>query len=86
MPYLTQAGVALGLATIISNEFPSWGHEFETIVIAIIVLNQLIGPPLFKWSLNYVKESHLKATSDNDTSRKAVILVLKINQSRWRIN
>jgi len=61
MPYLTQAGVALGLATIISNEFPVWGHEFETIVIAIIVINQLVGPPLFKWSLNYVKESHLRA-------------------------
>jgi len=80
MPYLTQAGVALGLATIISHEFPTWGHEFETIVIAIIVINQLIGPPLFKWSLNYVKESHLKATSDADTSRDAVIFGVE-NQS-----
>jgi Trk K+ transport system NAD-binding subunit/Kef-type K+ transport system membrane component KefB len=80
MPYLTQAGVALGLATIISHEFPTWGHEFETIVIAIIVLNQLIGPPLFKWSLNYVKESHLKATPDADTSRDAVIFGVE-NQS-----
>jgi Trk K+ transport system NAD-binding subunit/Kef-type K+ transport system membrane component KefB len=62
MPYVTQAGVALGLATIISTEFPIWGHAFETIVIAIIVINQLIGPPLFKWTLNYVKESHLRAT------------------------
>lgn len=80
MPYLTQAGVALGLATIISHEFPTWGHEFETIVIAIIVLNQLIGPPLFKWSLNYVKESHLKARTDVDTSRDAVIFGVE-NQS-----
>lgn len=81
MPYLTQAGVALGLATIISKEFPSWGHQFETIVIAIIVLNQLIGPPLFKWSLNIVKESHLRA---KDTTKKiqrdAIIFGLE-NQS-----
>ena len=74
MPYLTQAGVALGLATIIANEFPIWGHEFETIVIAIIVINQLIGPPLFKWSLNFVKESHTKANLQQfDGTRDAVI-------------
>jgi len=63
MPYVTQAGVALGLATIIASEFPEWGHAFETMIIAIIVLNQLIGPPLFKWTLNYVKESHLRANT-----------------------
>jgi len=81
MPYLTQAGVALGLATIISHEFPTWGYQFETIVIAIIVINQLIGPPLFKMALNYVKESHLKAkATDSDTSRNAVIFGIE-NQS-----
>jgi Kef-type K+ transport system membrane component KefB len=48
MPYVTQAGVALGLTTIIASEFPEWGYEFQTIIIAIIVINQLIGPPLFK--------------------------------------
>ncbi|WP_456377763.1 monovalent cation:proton antiporter family protein [Lutibacter sp.] len=81
MPYLTQAGVALGLATIISQEFPDWGHQFETIVIAIIVINQLVGPPLFKWSLNYVKESHLRAKIPQyEGSQDAVIFGLE-NQS-----
>ncbi|WP_457616015.1 monovalent cation:proton antiporter family protein [Lutibacter sp.] len=78
MPYLTQAGVALGLATIISVEFPTWGHQFETIIIAIIVINQLVGPPLFKWSLNYVKESHLRAKiPEFDSTRDAVIFGLE---------
>lgn len=81
MPYLTQAGVALGLATIISHEFPVWGHQFETIIIAIIVINQLVGPPLFKWSLNYVKESHLRAKIPKfDGTQDAVIFGLE-NQS-----
>ncbi len=81
MPYLTQAGVALGLATIISHEFPVWGHQFETIIIAIIVINQIVGPPLFKWSLNYVKESHLRAKMPKfDGSQDAVIFGLE-NQS-----
>lgn len=78
MPYLTQAGVALGLATIVSDVFPVWGNQFETIIIAIIVINQLIGPPLFKWALNYVKESHLKAKSlDSDGERDSVIFGLE---------
>ena len=74
MPYLTQAGVALGLATIISEEFPVWGHEFETIIIAIIVINQLVGPPLFKWTLNYVKESHLRAKMEPLQSTRDVVI------------
>jgi Trk K+ transport system NAD-binding subunit len=74
MPYLTQAGVAIGLSTIISEEFPVWGHEFETIIIAIIVINQLFGPPLFKWTLNYVKESHLRASMEPlQSTRDAII-------------
>ncbi len=81
MPYLTQAGVALGLATIISNEFPGWGHHFETIIIAMIVINQLVGPPFFKWSLNFVKESHLRAKmSLLDGNQDAIIFGLE-NQS-----
>ncbi len=59
MPYLTQAGVAIGLATIIAHAFPTWGKEFETMIIAIIIVNQLVGPPLFKWVIKYLKESHL---------------------------
>ena len=78
MPYLTQAGVALGLATIISNEFPIWGQQFETIIIAIIVLNQLVGPPLFKWSLNFVNESHLRAKIPKlESTRDALIFGLE---------
>jgi Trk K+ transport system NAD-binding subunit len=60
MPYVTQAGVAIGLTTMISNTFPEWGHQFETIIIAIIVINQIVGPPLFKWAIKYVGEAHQK--------------------------
>lgn len=75
MPYVTQAGVALGLATIVKNEFPDWGHSFETIIIAIIVINQLIGPPLFKWTLNYVKESHLRAAMNMKQNKQDVLII-----------
>jgi len=78
MPYVTQAGVALGLTTLVAAEFPSWGYEFQTIIIAIIIINQLIGPPLFKMAINYVGESHLKhKTPEYDGVRDAVIFGLE---------
>lgn len=78
MPYVTQAGVALGLTTLVAAEFPSWGYEFQTIIVAIIVINQLVGPPLFKMAINFVGESHLKhKTPDFDGIRDAVIFGLE---------
>lgn len=74
MPYITQAVVALGLATIVSSEFPDWGPSFESIIIAIIVLNQLAGPPLFRWSLNFVGESHLKAKTPVQKFKQDVLI------------
>ncbi len=61
MPFVTQAGVGLGLVTVVAGEYPTWGAEFETILVAVIVLNQMVGPPLFKWSIYKVKENHDKA-------------------------
>lgn len=77
MPYVTQAGVGLGLAIEVSSEFTDFGEEFATIVIAVIVLNQLLGPPLFKWALNIVKESHTKAEAGHDGIRDAIIFGLE---------
>ncbi len=77
MPYVTQAGVAIGLTTMVSETYPEWGHEFETIIIAIIVLNQIIGPPLFKWAIKYVGEAHQKQEYHaTQTQHQAVIFSL----------
>lgn len=78
MPYVTQAGVGLGLATEIAGEFDTWGIEFATIIIAVIVLNQLIGPPLFKWAINIAGEAHLRAkTPKFDGKQDAIIFGLE---------
>lgn len=45
MPYVTQAGVGLGLATIVESAYPIWGNAFATLVIGVIVINQVVGPP-----------------------------------------
>ncbi len=81
MPYLTQAGVALGLSTAVANEFPGWGNEFATLIIAIIVLNQLVGPPLFKWALHKSGEDRSRATTPQFGGTRDVIIIGYENQS-----
>ena len=78
MAYVTQAGVGLGLAKEVAVEFPAWGEAFATVMIAVIVVNQIVGPPLFKWVINRVGESHLQATpAAFDGVRDALIFGLK---------
>ena len=95
MPYVTQAGVAIGLTTMVSSAFPDWGHEFETIIIAIIVINQIVGPPLFKWAIKYVGEAHKKQDYKvTDNQHNAVIFSLDsislalahlLKQKGWKV-
>ncbi|MEN8119977.1 MAG: cation:proton antiporter [Bacteroidota bacterium] len=78
MPYVTQAGVGLGLVTVVAKAFPEWGVEFEAILIAVIVLNQFFGPPFFKWSITRMGESHAKAeTQVFDGVHEALIFGLE---------
>jgi len=57
MGFLAQAGVTLGLATIVSERFGGWGEPVAAIIIAMVAFNQLIGPPLFRYSLVRAQES-----------------------------
>ncbi len=78
MAYVTQAGVGLGLAKEVAGEFPDWGAAFATIIISVIVLNQIVGPPLFKWAINHVGEAHPRAeTPQFDGVRDAIIFGLE---------
>jgi Kef-type K+ transport system membrane component KefB len=51
MGFVAQAGVTLGLASIIARRFPDWGGEVRSIALAMIALNQLLGPVAFRWAL-----------------------------------
>jgi len=78
MPYVTQAGVSLGLTAAVVGEFAGWGMEFATLMIAVIVLNQIVGPPLFKWAINYADEGHVRAnTTETGIKRSALIFGLE---------
>ena len=62
MGFVTQAGVALGLAREVIVEFPDFGISFATIIISVVVLNQIFGPPLFKRAIKKMNEDKPRAT------------------------
>ena len=51
MSLVSQAGVTLGLTLIAAREFPEWGRSFQTLMVSLIAINQLIGPILFRNAL-----------------------------------
>jgi Trk K+ transport system NAD-binding subunit len=74
MTFVTQAGVSVGLAKEVADEFPAWGSEFATLAIAVIVMSQVIGPPFLKWALHLVGEAHPRhETPGFDGVRDAII-------------
>eukprot|EP00466_Bigelowiella_natans_P016558 jgi/Bigna1/87356/estExt_fgenesh1_pg.C_190145 len=60
MGYVTQAGVAMGLAKDVAREFPEWGQVFASMMIFQMAINQVVGPPLFKYAIVSMGECRAK--------------------------
>lgn len=50
-PFLSQAGLSIGLAVIAYDRIPTYGSQVATIIISVVTLNEIFGPLLFKWGL-----------------------------------
>jgi len=48
---VSQAGITLGFASVVSTEFPSWGGQMQTLLAALVALHELAGPILFRQGL-----------------------------------
>ncbi len=46
--YVAQAGVTLGMAIVVGETFSGWGEAFKALILAVIALNQVIGPVLLQ--------------------------------------
>lgn len=53
---VAQAGVAIGLANLVSEAWPAFGGELQSIVLAMIAVNQLLGPILYRRALGSAGE------------------------------
>jgi Trk K+ transport system NAD-binding subunit/Kef-type K+ transport system membrane component KefB len=71
---ITQAGIALGLAREVAVEFPALGDAFATMVISVVVLNEIFGPMFLKEALIRVGEANLPEKRDSDSTRDVLIL------------
>jgi Kef-type K+ transport system membrane component KefB len=60
--FVTQAGLSLALISQIESRFPGWGADLATILVAVIAINQLIGPAAFKMALEKVGEARTGPT------------------------
>jgi len=60
MGLVSQAGVAIGLATIVAQVYPERGAEIRTMFLAMIAVNEAMGPVFFRQALES-KSVHLSA-------------------------
>jgi Kef-type K+ transport system membrane component KefB len=53
---VSQAGVALGLATVVADRLPRLGLAMQTVIVGIIAFNESVGPVLFRGGLERAGE------------------------------
>jgi Kef-type K+ transport system membrane component KefB len=54
---VSQAGLALGVASAVAREFPAFGAGFGALAIAVVAVNEVAGPILFKAALERAGEA-----------------------------
>jgi len=57
---VSQAGVALGLATIVADRLPRLGLAMQTVIVGIIAFNGSVGPVLFRSGLDRAGEIRVR--------------------------
>jgi Kef-type K+ transport system membrane component KefB len=51
MGLISQAGVAIGLATVVADAYPGFGPDLRSLMLALIAINETLGPILFRRAL-----------------------------------
>ena len=78
MGFVTQAGVALGLAEETAVEFNELGSAFATMIISVVVINEIIGPIFFKRAVKLAGEARPRGEQrEFDGIRDVVIFGIK---------
>lgn len=64
---LPQAGVAIGLAAVVAQTYPHRGGQIRSLFLALVAINQVIGPILFRRSLERSGEIPDMLAADADS-------------------
>lgn len=54
---ISQTGVSVGLAELIARHHPTWGASARGLLLAVITLNVIVGPVLFRYALTRAGEA-----------------------------
>ena len=54
--FISQAGVALGMVTIVARQFPGWGEDLRDMFVGMVAVHELVGPVAAKWALDRAGE------------------------------
>lgn len=68
---VSQAGLTLGIVGVVSREFPTIGPPMGALAIAVVAVNEVIGPILFKYALDRTGESHQAGALPEDEATAA---------------
>lgn len=69
-----QAGIAIGLANLVREQFQPWGEVASMLLLGTIVVNEMVGPVLFRLALVRANEVGLRAEEDAPTEPAAPVL------------
>jgi len=53
----SQAGLALGMSGVMEKAFPAFGSGFKSLAVALVAINETVGPVLFKLALDRAGET-----------------------------
>jgi Kef-type K+ transport system membrane component KefB len=70
MGLVAQAGVAIGLVVVIAENYPDRGAEMQTLILAVIAINQLVGPILGRFALVRAGEVGQAEEDEEESSEK----------------
>jgi trehalose 6-phosphate synthase len=65
---VSQAGITLGLASVVAREFGGWGANLQALIVALIAIHELVGPLLFRHGL-------LRATARSAPEMRPLVVV-----------
>lgn len=68
MGLVSQAGITLGLVSVVASEFPGWGQQVQLLVVASMAIHELVGPVLFRYALQQSGEI------DSEVARPLVVV------------
>jgi len=90
MALVTQAGIALGLAREAGLQFPELGAAFTTLIIAVVVLNEVLGPMLLKRALEQVGEVATGRSKQmvalHGEGRSTDLLGTRLSEQGWAVS